>query len=414
VPVTTAANLGVIKRDAVNVAVNGHNPLLSDILCDVAADLDSEAISAGAREGINIIGVCCTGAEVMARRGVPLATNYLSQELPILTGALEAMVIDMQCVMPSLTRVAECFHTLVFTTDDRNKICGAIHVPFEAARAAENARTILRRAVAAFGRRDPNRIHIPGLKQKAVVGFSVEALVGALSAVDRDVPLRPLVDGVVKGDIQGVALFAGCNTTSVRQDSAYGEIARSLAERNVLLLATGCAAGAFAKMGMTTPEATEQFAGPSLKKALISIGNAAGFGGALPLVLHMGSCVDNSRAVSLATALANGLGVDISDLPIVASAPECMTEKSIAIAAWAIALGVPTHLGSMPPLAGSQAVTELLTSKAKDLLGGYFIIDTNPQSAADKLYAAIQERRRAMGQDFGSGFPPHALQRTSG
>lgn len=395
--VATTANLGVIKRNAVNVAVNGHNPLLSDIICDVAADLREEAVAAGAPDGINIIGVCCTGNEVMVRHGVPLAANYLSQELPIVTGALEAMVLDVQCIMPSLPRVAECFHTQIITTDRHNKIKGATHVQFEEEKAVENAKTILRIAIAAFKRRDANRIHIPSLQQKAVVGFSAEAIIDALSAVNKDDPLKPLVDNIVNGNIQGAVLFCGCNNTKTQQDSAYAEIAKSLAKRNVLVLATGCAAGAYAKMGLMTQEATYEYAGEGLKAVLSAVGEAAGLNGPLPLVLHMGSCVDNSRAVTVVTALANKLGVDISDLPVVASAPECMTEKAVVIGSWAVSLGLPTHLGTVPPVVGSDVVTNLVTQTAKELLGGYFIVDTNPKSAADKLYAAIQERRSALG-----------------
>ena len=396
-PVATHANLGVINPNAVNVAVNGHNPLLSDVICDVAADLRDEAIAAGAPDGINVIGVCCTGNEVMVRRGIPLATNYLSQELPILTGALEAMVIDVQCVMPSLPRVAECFHTRIITTDPQNKITGATHVEFDDAKAVENAKQILRVAIDAFKRRDPKRIHIPAVKSDAVVGFSTEAIVSALKAVNAEDPLKPLIDNIVEGNIQGVVLFAGCNNTKTQQDKAYTEIAKELAARNVLILATGCAAGAYAKAGLMTAQATEDYAGEGLKAVLTAVGNAAGLGGPLPLILHMGSCVDNSRGVALATALADRLGVDISDLPLVASAPEAMTEKAMVIGTWAVALGIPTHLGTIPPVAGSQVVTDLLTKTAKELLGGYLMIEHDPELAAERIFEAIQERRAGLG-----------------
>lgn len=396
-PVMSSANMGVIRRNAVNIAVNGHNPLLSDIICDVAADMREEAEAAGASEGINVIGVCCTGNEVMMRHGIPLAANYLSQELPILTGALDVMLLDVQCIMPSLPRIAECFHTRVITTDKHNKIAGATHVQFDEAHAVENAKTILRMAIEAFGRRDINRINIPAVKQKAMVGFSTEAIVAALSKVNQDDPLKPLIDNIVNGNIQGVVLFVGCNSARIQQDANYIEMAKSLAKRNVLVLSSGCASGAFAKAGFMTSEATEQYAGEGLKAVLTAVGNAAGLNGALPLVMHMGSCVDNSRAVMLVSALATKLGVDISDLPVVASAPECMSEKAAAIGTWAVTIGLPTHLGTVPPVVGSETVTKLVTQTAKSLLGGHFIVDTDPRSAADKLYAEIQERRTGLG-----------------
>lgn len=218
-----------------------------------------------------------------------------------------------------------------------------------------------------------------------------------MSKLNKEDPLKPLLDNIVNGNIQGVALFAGCSTTRVAQDHNFVTIARELARHNVLLLATGCGAGAFAKLGLMTQEATEAYAGDSLKAVLTAVGEAAGLNGPLPLVLHMGSCVDNTRAVTVATALANKLGVDLDKLPVVASAPEAMSEKAVAIGTWAVTLGIPTHLGIIPQVTGSSLVTEVLTDKLKDLVGGYFIVETDPLRAAGKLYEVIRERRKALG-----------------
>ncbi|QIJ03706.1 anaerobic carbon-monoxide dehydrogenase catalytic subunit [Shewanella chilikensis] len=396
-PIVTEANIGVIEKDAVNIAVNGHNPLLSEVICDVAREMNDIAKAAGAAKGINIVGICCTGNEVMMRHGIPLATNYLSQEMAILTGALDAMVLDVQCIMPSLPQIGNCFHTEVITTSDENRIQSARHVSFHEENAVENAREVIQYAINAYTRRDPKKINIPAIKQTAVVGFSAEAIVAALAKLDANDPLKPLVDNIVNGNIQGVALFAGCNSTQTTQDESYQVIAKILAANNILLLATGCGAGAFAKHGLMTPEATKQYAGESLKAVLTAIGEAAGLNGPLPLVLHMGSCVDNSRAVALATALANRLGVDLSDLPVVASAPEAMSEKAIAIASWGVAIGLPTHLGTMPQVTGSDAVTELMQQGAKDLFGGYFLIETDPKLAGNKLVDVIKQKRQGLG-----------------
>ncbi|MCR6629137.1 MAG: anaerobic carbon-monoxide dehydrogenase catalytic subunit [Magnetospirillum sp.] len=396
-PVVTAANLGVIKPSAVNIAVNGHNPLLSDVVCDIALEMQDEARAAGAKDGINIVGICCTGNEVMVRHGIPLATNYLSQEMAVLTGALDAMVVDVQCIMPSLPRVAACFHTQVITTMAENKIPGAVHVPFTTEHAKDAARKIIRMAIGAFGRRDPKAVRIPDVKHTAIVGFSAEAIVGALSLLDADDPLKPLIDNVVNGNIKGVCLFAGCNNTQSTQDQSFQVIAKKLAAQNVLLLATGCGAACFAKHGLMTSEATEKYAGPGLKAVLTAIGKAAGLGAPLPLVLHMGSCVDNSRAVAVAVALANKLGVDLSELPVVACAPEAMSEKAVAIGTWSVALGLPTLIGTVPQITGSKAVVDLVTEGVKEVFGGYFLVDPNPETAADKLLAAIEERRAGLG-----------------
>ncbi|GFO67524.1 carbon-monoxide dehydrogenase catalytic subunit [Geomonas limicola] len=396
-PVITAANLGVLKEDAVNIALHGHNPLLSDLVCEIAHTMEDEARRAGAVAGINLVGVCCTGNEVLVRHGIPLAANYLSQELALLTGAVDAMVVDVQCIMPSIAEIGSCFHTEIVTTMDDCKIAGTRHVSFKEETGAENARQIVTLAIEAFKRRNPQRVLIPDFKETSIVGFGAEAILEALALLDAEDPLKPLLDNIVNGNIRGIALFAGCNSTNAKQDSSFVTMAKKLASENVLLLATGCGAGAFAKHGLMNQEATLSYAGDTLKGVLTAIGEAAGLGGPLPLVLHMGSCVDNSRAVQVAVALANKIGVDLDALPLVASAPEAMSEKAVAIGTWSIALGIPTHLGIMPQVTGSRAVTGLITETAKDLLGGYFLVEPNPEAAADKLLAVIDERRRALG-----------------
>ena len=396
-PVITEANLGVINENSVNIALNGHNPAVSEAVCNVAEKMQDKARALGAKDGINLIGVCCTGNELAVRYGVPLAANYLSQELVMVTGAVDAMVVDVQCIMPGITGIAGNFHTTVITTHDENRIPGATHVSVHPEDAHESAQKIVELALEAYERRDAKRIHIPDVKETCIVGFSAESVVDVLTRISPEDPLKPLVDAVAGGDIQGIVLFAGCNTTQVDQDQNFKMLGRKLAERDVLLLATGCGAGAFAKDGLMTQEATRKHAGPGLRKVLEALGDAAGLDGPLPLVFHMGSCVDNSRAISVATALADKLDADFSDLPIVASAPEAMAEKAVAIGSWSVALGFPTHLGNIPQVTGSDQVVHILTEGAKDLFGGYFIVEPDPAVAADRLFDVIKERRRGLG-----------------
>ncbi len=398
-PVATKANLGVLKKNAVNIALHGHNPLLSDIVAQVAGEktLIDKAKAAGASEGINVVGVCCTGNEVMMRHKIPLATSSVSQETAILTGALDAMVVDYQCIMPALAGIAECFHTKLITTMPIAKIPHSLYIEFHESNARESARQIIETAIDAFKKRDPVKVNIPDMTSTAFAGFSAEAIVKALSLVDSADPLKPLVDNIVSGNIYGVCLFAGCNSVKITQDANYTAMVKELAKKNVLILATGCASGSFARHGYMTPEATDTYAGDGLKAVLTAVGKAAGLGGPLPLVLHMGSCVDNTRAADVAVAVANKLGTDLSMLPVVASAPEPVTEKAVAIGTWAVAAGLPTHLGAVPPVLGSKVVTEVLTSTVKDLFGGYFIVETDPLKAAEKLIAAIGARRKGLG-----------------
>ncbi|MEW6665186.1 MAG: anaerobic carbon-monoxide dehydrogenase catalytic subunit [Thermodesulfobacteriota bacterium] len=396
-PVVTEANLGVLKPDAVNIALHGHNPVLSDVIVQVAGRLEEEAKAAGAGAGINLVGVCCTGNEVLMRHGIPSATHSVSQELALLTGAVDAMVVDYQCIMPALGNLGDCVHTRFISTMPIARIPGAEHVGFDEARAMETATQIVSMAVEAFKKRDPAKVNIPPYRSPAMAGFSTEAILEALSRVDSKDPLKPLVDNIANGNIQGVCLFAGCNNVRVPQDEGFITMATKLARANVLMLATGCGAGAFARHGLLTPEATLEHAGEGLRAVLTAVGEAAGLGKPLPLVLHMGSCVDNSRAADLAVAVANKLGVDLDKLPVVASAPEATTEKAISIGTWAVAAGLPTHVGVIPPVLGGPLVARVLTQDVKGLLGGYFIVDTDPAGAAEKLLAAIQQRRKELG-----------------
>jgi carbon-monoxide dehydrogenase catalytic subunit len=314
-----------------------------------------------------------------------------------MTGALDAMVVDYQCAQSSVVSTAACAGGTVVTTMDIAKISGAAHVDFAEEKARENAREIIRLGIAAFRKRRGSATEVPAVRQKVVTGFSVEAVVGALAKLDSADPLKPLIDNIVAGNIRGICLFAGCNNVKVPQDLNFITVARRLLQHNVLVLATGCGAGALMRHGFMDPAAVGQYCGEGLKAVLTAIGEANGLNGPLPPVIHIGSCVDNSRGVVLATAVANRLGVDLDKLPVVASAPEAMHEKAVSIGTWAVTIGLPTHVGVIPPVLGSQAVTALLTGGLKALTGGYFIVETDPEAAALKILAALDERRALLG-----------------
>jgi carbon-monoxide dehydrogenase catalytic subunit len=395
-PVVTEANLGVLKEDYVNLIVHGHVPLLSEKIVQWAKKLSPEAEVVGAK-GIQVAGICCTGNEVLMRQGVPLATNYLAQELAIVTGAVDTMVVDVQCIMPSLSQIASCYHTELITTMPIVKIPGATHIPFTLENADAAAQEIVRKAIAAYTKRDPQKIHIPDYRAKIMAGFSVEAILSALTHLDAERPLKPLIDNIVNGNILGVVATVGCNNVKVTQDLFHVELVKELLKNNVLVVATGCSAHALAKAGMMNSDGTEQFAGESLKAVLTAVGEAAGLGAPLPPVLHMGSCVDNSRIGDLVTAIAAYLGVDTAALPVAASAPEPQHEKALSIGTWAVAMGLTTHLGVVPPVLGSKQVTELLTAGLTGVIGGKFFVETDPHQAAQGLIADIKAKRCALG-----------------
>jgi carbon-monoxide dehydrogenase catalytic subunit len=386
-PVMSQVNLGTLKVDQVNIALHGHNPLLSDVIVQAAGDpeLVSQARDAGAA-GINLVGLCCTGNELLMRKGVPMAGNHLMQELIMMTGALEAMVVDYQCIMPSVTDVARCFHTQIISTSDKAKFPGAVHVPFDPEHGLEIGKDIVRRAIAAYPNRNPDRVRIPDGPVPMMAGFSVEAILGALGGTP-----QPLVDAIAAGTIRGAVAVVGCNNPKVQQDYGHVTLTRRLIENDILVLVTGCAAVANGKAGQMVPEAASM-AGPGLRAVCESLG--------IPPVLHMGSCVDNTRVLVLAAALAKHLGVDISQLPLAGAAPEWYSEKAVAIGAYVVASGITTVLGVQPPIFGSPKVVDLLANGLEGVVGARFAVEPDPEKAAVIIRRHIEAKRKALGLPF--------------
>lgn len=398
VPIETSSNLGVLKRDWVNIAVHGHNPILSEIIVQKAKELENEAKAVGA-QGINIVGICCTGNELLSRHGIPACTHSVSQEMALLTGAVDAIVVDYQCIMPALAGIAQCTGSKLITTMSICKIQGAYHVSFSEELAGNKAEEIIGLALDTFKKRNTNGkgVFIPEITTRVVAGFSVEGIVDILKRVNSEAPLKPLVDAIVNGQIRGVCLFAGCNNVKVPQDRNFVSIARDLLKNNILILATGCGAGALMRHGFMDPMNVDELCGESLKKVLKILGEAYGFKHPLPAVLHLGSCVDNSRAIALLVSLAKYLNLDTDKMPVVASAPEAVSEKAISIGLYAVAMGVPTHVGVKLPIEGSPAIGRILTEGLKEITGGYFIYELDPVLSSQKLLKAIDERRRQLG-----------------
>jgi carbon-monoxide dehydrogenase catalytic subunit len=386
-PRRSTVNLGTLKVDHVNIALHGHNPLLSDVIVQAAADpeLVTLAKEKGAA-GINLVGLCCTGNELLMRRGVPMAGNHLMQELVIMTGALEAMVVDYQCIMPSVTDVAKCFHTRVISTSDKAKFPGATHLSFDPGRGLEVGREIVRMAVEAYPQRNPDRVRIPVEPVEMMAGFSVEAILGALGGTP-----APLVAAIADGRIRGAVGVVGCNNPKITQDYGHVTLTRRLIENDILVLVTGCAAVANGKAGQMVPEAAT-LAGPGLRSICEALG--------IPPVLHLGSCVDNTRILVLAAALAKHLGVDISQLPLAGAAPEWYSEKAVAIGAYVVASGITTVLGVQPPIFGSPNVVNLLANGLEGVVGAKFAVEPDPEKAAVLIRRHIEEKRRGLGLPY--------------
>ncbi len=392
-PVYTEANFGVLDPEMVNIAVHGHNPLLSEMIVRQAREMKAEAEAAGAK-GVKCMGICCTGNEVLMRQGVPVLTNFLSQELPVMTGAVDLMVVDVQCIMPGIKAVADCYHTRVVTTMSHSKIPGSYHVDFSEEHAVEKAREVISLAIEAFKERKGKGVDIPDVKHKVTAGFSMEAIEEVLGAINPDEPIKVVTDAIDSGQLRGVVLFAGCNNLRVPHDASGAYLIKEMAKNNVLVVATGCAAGTAAKLGLMNSDAVDEYAGEGLKAFFETLNeaNKDKLKEKLPLVLHMGSCVDNSRAYDFTTALARQWGVDTPKVPFVASAPEAMSEKAVSIGSWCVTLGVPTHVGVVPEVTGSALVDGIALQIAEDVYGGYFIWEEDPEKAAVKILDALDER----------------------
>jgi carbon-monoxide dehydrogenase catalytic subunit len=391
-PVVSQINFGVLKEDEVNLIIHGHEPQLAEMLAVVTQDPEmiEYAKSKGAK-GINLGGMCCTANEILMRHGVPIVGNFLQQELAIVTGALEAMVVDVQCIMQGIVDVANCFHTKIITTDDRAHIQGATFMEFDERNAMESAKKIVKLAIDNFPNRGKN-VRIPQQKTDLIAGFSHETINYLLGGLFR-ASYRPLNDNIINGRIRGVAGVVGCNNARVTHDDAHVSMVKELIKNDVLVLQTGCSAMATAKAGLMVPEAAAQYAGEGLASVCEAVG--------IPPVLHMGSCVDNARILIAATAMVKdgGLGDDISDLPAAGAAPEWMSEKAISIGHYFVASGVFTVFGVTWPTLGSKELTNYLFKDFEDMYGGKWAFEPDPIKAAQLMIAHIDKKRKALGID---------------
>lgn len=377
-------NMGVFKPDEVNIVLHGHNPILSEMIVSAAQDPEMQKMAQekGAA-GINLAGMCCTGNELMMRKGIPVAGTLLNQELALATGAVEAMIIDYQCIFPSIGGTAACYHTKLISTSEKSKVPGAQHMEFHPESAEQTARDIVSLAIENFPYRDQDRVLIPARPMDLTAGFSVEAILSALGGSP-----QPLLDAVTSGSIRGAAGIVGCNNPKIKHNFGHIELARELIRQDVLVVETGCSAIACAQAGLLKPEAAEQ-AGPGLKQVCTSLG--------IPPVLHMGSCVDCSRILVLAGALAKALHVGINDLPLAGAAPEWYSQKAVSIASYFVSSGVYTVLGIPPKIFGSQNVLNLAAEGLKDVVGAVFAVEPDPVKAAGMMVRHIEDKRNGLG-----------------
>ena len=393
-PIDTEANLGVMVEENVNIVVHGHDPSLSEMVCEYA---DSPEMIAYAKEmgakGITVSGVCCTSNEVAMRRGIPMAGNFLQQENVVLTGACEAIVVDVQCIFPALGPLSKCFHTKFITTSPIAQMPDSDFIRFDAKTADEKAKFIVKTAIENFKNRKPELVHIPQLKQKATVGYSVEAIIKCLdgvanSQVDEMGTVKPLLQCVTSGVLRGAVAMVGCNNPKIRADYAHIELMKKLIANDIVIIASGCSAQAAARAGLMDKRAKD-ICGDGLKR-VCELAD-------IPPVLHMGSCVDISRMMILASELAKCAGTHISQLPVVGCAPEWMSEKAVSIGNYVIGTGIDTFLGVDPYVAGSSEIGEILTNGTREWVEAAFTVEKDIDKLGDAMIARIEEKRAALG-----------------
>ena len=396
-PIDSTANIGVMEKDMVNIIVHGHDPSLSEMIVYYANDPEMIALakSVGAK-GINIAGVCCTANEVAMRHGIPMAGNFLSQENVVLTGACEAIVVDVQCIFPALGPLSKCFHTKFITTSPIARMPDSEFIQFSAENAGDNAKAIVKMAVENFKNRKQELVNIPNQVQKTRVGYSVEAIVKVLdgvanSQVDQFGTTKPLLECITSGVLRGAVAMVGCNNPKVRPDTAHIELMKKMLENDIIVIVSGCSAQAAAKAGLMDPEKAKDYCGAGLKRVCELAG--------IPPVLHMGSCVDISRMLILAAELAKDSGLNISQLPVVGCAPEWMSEKAVSIGNYVVASGLDTYLGVDPYVSGSSEICDLLTGEdgVNKWVEAKYTVEKDIEKLGDMMIERIEQKRAALG-----------------
>ena len=390
-PIRGKVNLGVLKENYVNIVVHGHEPVLSEMAVKASQDPDllKLAKEKGA-SGINLAGICCTANEVLMRHGIPVAGNFLQQELAIITGAVEVMMVDVQCIMPALQEVANCFHTKLITTNPKARFPGVAHVEFKTESAYETAKQIVKLAVENFSNRNKESVNIPKQEMDLVAGFTKEIVFQILGGRYR-ATYKPLNEAIISGRLRGLAGVVGCNNPKQTHDYFHTALVKELIKNDVLVLQTGCSAIACAKQGLLVPEAAKTYAGGGLQEICEAVG--------IPPVLHLGSCVDNSRILTAASYIIEegGLGEDLSDIPAAGCAPEWMSEKAVTIGFYFVASGVYTVFGASPfATLGSNNLTDYLTKGLEEVCGGRFGFSDDQLKMAELMISHIDKKRQAL------------------
>ncbi|ABR35159.1 anaerobic carbon-monoxide dehydrogenase catalytic subunit [Clostridium beijerinckii] len=387
-------DLGIMDPDYVNVVFNGHQPWpgVATILKARTKEVQDMAKAAGAK-GLRIVGSIETGQELLQRFEmdevfVGHMGNWLTIEPLLATGTVDVFAMEENCSPPAIDMYAEKYQVTLVSVSTIIDLPGIEHkIPYEPSEVDKMADKLIELAIENFKKRKERKIEplVPKKTQKAIAGFSTEAVLGALGN-----KLDPLVDVIAAGKIKGVVALANCSTLrNGPQDSMTINLTKELIKRDILVVSGGCGNHALEVAGLCTVEAANEMAGEGLKEVCNLL--------KIPPVLSFGTCTDTGRISMLVTALADHLDVDVADLPIAVTAPEWMEQKATIDGIFALAYGTYTHLSPTPFMTGAPQLVELLTEKAKDVTGGKIALGDNPVEVAENIEAHIISKRKGMG-----------------
>ncbi len=390
-PVESSVNIGILDPDSVNIIMHGHQPLLAIKVLETARDQkwQQKAKEAGAKNGLKIYGSLCEGQQMLNIASeykdifYGQIGNWIQQELILATGAVDVLAFDYNCVMPTISEeFAQKYHTKLISTDKVIRHAGVERMEFEPDKANEIAQNIILRSLESFSQR--KEVNIPSVKQSAMGGFTTESVADALGG-----SVQPLIDAISNKTVKGIAAIVGCTTVREYQSGRHiVTLAEELIKRDILVIGAGCCSSAMQNAELMDVKAKDR-AGRNLSGLCSALG--------VPPCLSYGSCTDIGKIIQTAVIIAEELGVDVPDLPVVASAPEYMEQKAVADAFTAVAFGLSLHLSPAPPILGSPLVTRILTEDVQKLTGGRVFVDLDPVGTAEKIEAHIQEKRKKLG-----------------
>ena len=385
--------LRVIDPDYINIMITGHQHTIFVDLQEriTSKEAVAKAQAAGAK-GFKLVGCTCVGQDLQLRGAHYTevfdghAGNNYTSEAVLATGGIDAVLSEFNCTLPGIEPICDELMIKQICLDDVAKKANAELKPFKFEEREKQSEEIIDEIVEAYkARRGKVTMNLQPEhgNDHTLTGVSEGSLKEFLGG-----NWKPLIDLIVSGDIKGVAGVVGCsNLTAGGHDVLTVDLVKELISRDIIVLTAGCSSGGIENCGLMTPEAAK-LAGPKLRAVCEKLN--------IPPVLNFGPCLAIGRLEIVATELAEALGIDIPQLPLVLSAAQWLEEQALADGCFGLALGLPLHLGLPPFVTGSDLAVKLLTEDMKSLTGGQVIINPDAKASADILEKIIEEKRAGL------------------